>query len=489
MKPVPFSPVDIEKALSVKPITGIDLKNTLFSKISTDSRNIQKDELFVALKGANFNGEDFITPLFLNGVKGFVANKGFLKKLPETVQNDFKSKENGAFLFETDDTLKALGLLAKYQRLRCKAKLIAITGSNGKTTTRKLVGEILKRSFNILTTKGNFNNEIGLPLTLLGLSSDHDWAVVEMGMNRTGEISRLANIAQPDIGIITNTSSAHLEELKTIENVAFAKAEMFQHMNSNSTVIINSDDPRFTILESKAQENQKIDEIICFGTNANADIRADAITRDNKKTKFSILQKNKRNIDVILNSPAPFMVTNAIAATAIPLNAGMDQNSIKEGIKAFTPVSGRMNFIKLSNKINLIDDTYNANPGSVEQALITLSHVAGKNTSIAVLGDMLELGIDAEKLHRRTGKIAAENKISKIYTYGDLAANITKGAVNTGFLKQDTMSGTREEIAESIIKKFGSTISWILVKGSRGMRMEKVIQKMQQLVNNNNKAD
>ncbi|MCK5100006.1 MAG: hypothetical protein KAR45_17990, partial [Desulfobacteraceae bacterium] len=281
----------------------------------------------------------------------------------------------------------------------------------------------------------------------------------------------------------------------------------FQHMNNNSIVIININDPRFQIMKAKAEENPEIDEIIYFGTDKDADIQAGEILLDQGMTKFSILQKNKKNIDVSLNSPAPFMIANALAACAAALKAGVNKEDIKKGLKAFTPVKGRMNFIKVSDKLNLIDDTYNANPDSVKQALITLSLVSGDNNSIAVLGDMLELGEDALILHEETGKVAAENKISKIYTYGKLSSNIIKGAVKAGFPEKNTMNGTREEIAEKIIKETyspsssstsssstsssstpSSSTTWVLVKGSRGMEMEKVIQEIHKLTSYNNET-
>ncbi len=489
MEPVPFSISDIETGLGKKALVNTNDTNHLFAGISTDSRSTQNSDLFVALQGENFDGANFVTDLFLKGIKGFIVPNGFFNNLPEKLKNNFQSKKNQISLFETENTLTALGALAKFQRLRCKAKVIAITGSSGKTTTRELIAGILNYSFNILTTKGNFNNEIGLPLSLLRLSSEHELAVVEMGMNHAGEISRLANIAKPDIGLITNTSIAHLEGLGTAENIAHAKAEMFQHMNDNSIAVINIDDPRFEIVESKAKENPNINERIYFGNSKNADITADFISHNRDCTNFSVIQKDHNNIEIILNSPAPFMVTNALAACAVALKAGANEYDIKKGLKEFTPVKGRMNFSKFSNQINLIDDTYNANPDSVKQALITLSIVSGGQNSIAVLGDMLELGKDSPNLHEEIGKLAAKNEISKLYTYGKLAAHIVKGAVKAGFSKANTMNGTREEIAEKIMKDLDFSMSWILVKGSRGMKMEKVIHKMLTLKTNNKKAE
>jgi UDP-N-acetylmuramoyl-tripeptide--D-alanyl-D-alanine ligase len=482
-QPIPFTISDIENALTVKAVIKTNINNSLFSGVSTDSRNIQKGDLFVALKGENFDGADYVINLFSKGIKGFVVHKGFFDQLPENIKNDLQSQNNSISLFEAENTLAALGSLAKFQRLRSKAKVIAITGSSGKTTTRELVGKILENSFTTLTTKGNFNNEIGLPLTLLRLSKDHEWAVIEMGMNHIGEISRLANMTLPDIGIITNTSVAHLEGLGSADNVALAKSEMFEHMNKNSIVILNIDDPRFEIMESKALESSEIDQILYFGKGNDANFKADNIVQDHGTTKFSIIGKDRNNIDVCLNSPAPFMVSNALVASAAALEAGAKADDIKTGLKTFKPVKGRMNFIEFSTKLNLIDDTYNANPDSVEQALITLSLVAKDSTSIAVLGDMLELGENAQHLHEKIGECATENRISKLYTYGELSSHIIKGAVKAGFPKKNAMNTTRENIAELIMGKNDSSTVWVLVKGSRGMQMEKVIEKMRELQN------
>ncbi len=489
MEPVPFSISDIENSIGVKACINSNNSNHLFARISTDSRSTQNSDLFVALQGENFDGANFVTDLFFNGIRGFIVPTGFIDNLPEKFKKDFQSKKNQICLFETENTLSALGALAKFQRLRCKAKVIAITGSSGKTTTRELIAGILNKSFNILTTKDNFNNEIGLPLSLLRLSSEHEWAVVEMGMNHAGEISRLANIARPDIGVITNTSVAHLEGLGTADNIAHAKAELFQHMNANSIAVINIDDPRFKIIESKAKKNPNINETIYFGNSKNANITAGFISQNRGCTNFSLIQKDHNNIEIMLNSPAPFMVTNALAACAVTLRAGADEYDIKKGLKEFTPVKGRMNFSKFSNQINLIDDTYNANPDSVKQALITLSLVSGDQNSIAVLGDMLELGKDSPSLHEEIGKLTVKENISKLYTHGKLASHIVKGAVKAGFSKENTMNGTREEIAEKIMEGNDSSLSWILVKGSRGMKMEKVIHKMLTLKTNNKKAE
>ncbi len=477
--PIPFSVSDIKDSLLINPVLKHNNENHIFTRICTDSRAINKTDLFIAIKGDKFDGHNFIAQLASQGIKGFIVEKGFSEK--------FQPKDNTIAFFETDNTIKALGLLAKFQRRRSNAKVIAITGSSGKTTTRKILGKILNHSFKTLTTKGNFNNEIGLPLTLLELSANHEWAVIEMGMNHEGEISRLSDIANPDIGIITNISAAHLEGLGNIDNIAKAKSEMFENMNHNSTIILNMDDSKYALLQSNAKKNPKIKNIISFGKNKNSDFRADNVSYFQENTNFEILQKNQKTINVKIKSPAPFMVLNSLAAAAAATKAGASQDAVKKGVNAFTPIQGRMNPIKISDNVNLFDDTYNANPESVKQALITLSLVSKHNTSIAVLGDMLELGKDAPYLHEEIGWFAAQNKISKIFTHGNLASFIVKGAVNAGFPIENTMNNTKEKIAQQIIKEIElsthSSPLWVLVKGSRGMKMEKIIYTMEILMN------
>ncbi len=253
-KPIPWQIKDISKALNTDPVFSTINKDHCFTNISTDSRTSDQDQIFLALKGENFDGHTFIKSLIDKGIKGFVVNKDYIDTLDANTKLQF-SKQN-LIVFKTNDTLEALGKLAQYQRLRSNVKVLAITGSNGKTTTRKICEEIFKLKIKTHTAQKNFNNEIGLPLTLLNVSNAHDWAIVELGMNHSGEISRLSKIALPDIAIITNTADAHLEGLDTIDNVAKAKAEIFEGICKNGTAILPFDDLRREILEAKAKKKQ-----------------------------------------------------------------------------------------------------------------------------------------------------------------------------------------------------------------------------------------
>jgi murE/murF fusion protein len=326
----------------------------------------------------------------------------------------------------------------------------------------------------------NFNNEIGLPLTLLNLSSAHEWAIVEMGMNHAGEISRLSRIALPDIALVTNTGGAHLEGLGTLDNVARAKAEIFEGMREKGTAVLFADDPRRRILEEKARANKNIDQVLFFGSSDEADIRSGNIATSGTLTRFTARMEGREE-EFSIHSPAVFMVANCLAAIAAALTAGIPSSGIKMGIAAFTPVSGRMDIVKMSDALTLIDDTYNANPASVTQALKTLGAMAEGKNSIAVLGDMLELGEASKKLHWEIGRQAALSGISGLYVYGDQAKHIVEGAVGHHFPRMNIFHGTKDEIARKVLENSVDE-TWVLVKGSRGMAMEKVIQELRRLI-------
>ena len=513
--PIPWTFSDIINALNLREEldvypgvkTGENCR-PVFSGVSTDSRSIKDDELFLAVKGENFDGHDFIEKLADRGIKGFIAQAEFFDNFVEFIENnrlaekkrsaeenrsagknkDDRSCKNhdekqnkksvfkeGITLFKVDDTLKALGMLAKFQRIRSKVKLVAITGSNGKTSTRQMTSEIFKTRFNTLTTTGNFNNEIGVPLTLLKLSYEHQWAIVEMGMNHKGELSWLSEMATPDIAVVTNTAKAHLEGLGTVLEVATAKAEIFDFVAKGGTAIINHDDKRWKIIEEKAKKNSGIEKIILTGTSENSVIRAESIKHISQKTCFTLAADNPYSkVNICMNTPAAYMVINALAAAAAAFTAGLSGNEIKKGLESFTPVSGRMTIKESSKGFFIIDDTYNANPDSVKGALETLAELSREQISFVVLGDMLELGEKSAELHFKTGRQAALSGVSRLYVYGDMAEHIASGAVEAGLEANRIMKGGKKEIVDSILGRRDQP-AWILVKGSRGMKMEDVV--------------
>ncbi len=474
--PIQWEINDLIKALECDPVFSTIEKNYKFFRINTDSRTIQKNHLFLALKGEAFDGHTFIKGLTDRGIKGFITQKGYLNSLDQNTIKQFQKKN--IIIFEDQNTLAALGKLARYQRVRADVKVLAITGSSGKTTTRKIAEKIFNTQFHTLSTKGNFNNEIGMPLTLLNLSASHEWAIVEMGMNHAGEISRLSKIALPDIAMVTNTASVHLEGLGSVNNVAKAKAEIFEGLNINSTTIIPGSDPRREILETKAKENKNIKNFLFFGQDGNHDISGSDIKTDMDSTKFTVNINNIKQ-KFCINSPALFMADNCLAAICAAMSADISLKGMQTGIKAFNPVSGRMNIHKLNGSINIIDDTYNANPVSVTAALETLNNMSQERNSIAVLGDMLELGEESDKFHWQIGQKAASLGINKLYIFGTRGGQILKGAMENKFSSNNIYHGTKKKIVQKVLESINEE-TWILVKGSRAMAMETIVHELKQ---------
>lgn len=479
MEPIKFTISDIQTALGVN-ADPAQTENPIFHTVETDSRSIDTNGLFVALEGENFNGHSFIPDLLEKGVRGFVVNKTFAASISSDTAGLIR--QHKAAVFAVENTVKALGKLARHQRRRSGVKVVAVTGSNGKTSTRKMLAGIFNLEYKALCTRGNMNNEIGLPLTLLTLSKHHEWAVVEMGMNHFGEIERLSNIAVPDIAIITNTSGAHLEGVRDVDGVARAKSEIFSRMNTNGTAVLPAFDPRVEIMTARAQENPAIGKIVYFGKGSGPyGITAESEKIENDGLAFTVRLSLDETMDVRLKSPASFMIDNALAACAASRAAGINPETIKAGLEAFTPVEGRMNVSRMEGGITIIDDTYNANPASMKAAIKTLKTLAGRGKSIAVLGDMFELGDKAASFHEELGRFAAETGISKLFCHGDLAGDMVKGAEKGGFLSTNTLIGTKEDIGKAVLKAAEKQPTWVLVKGSRSMKMEEVIEIIQTL--------
>ena len=480
--PIKWTVTDIAKALNIKPFLYKESKKLSFSNIIIDSRIIENkhksNQIFLAIKGERFDGHDFLEELIQKGIKGLIVNKKSFRKLDKKIKKQIKKKR--IIVFKTKDTVKALGKLGRYQRIRSRVKLIAITGSNGKTSTKEILTNIFNLRYQTLATKRNYNNEIGVPLTLLKLSSSHAWAIVELGMNHRNEISRLSKIAMPDIAIITNTGDSHLKGLKTIENVARAKAEIFDGLSKNKTAILPADDKRYGILKDQALKS-KIKKIVFFGKKQTADIKVIDYVIKPAGIKFTAnIDKKKQSFSI--NSFASFMINNSLAAIIAAKCAKINIFEIKKGIKAFNPIKGRMNVYKLNDFINIIDDTYNANPVSTKQALSTLKKLAKNQKTIAVLADMKELGKQSSFLHRQIGQKVAMLKLSKLFVFGEQVKHCIKGAIENGFAKKNILHGTKDEITKEILKT-SDLSTWVLIKGSRSMQSEDIIDKLNNAVN------
>jgi murE/murF fusion protein len=462
VRPITWTVAEILEATGGNLLSG-DLKHS-FSGISIDSRNISVDELFVAIKGDTHDGHSFTGDVIERGVSGLLIDRANTHTLPGK-----GSTENGIVCVTVNDTIRTLGDLAAFNRKRSNASVVAITGSNGKTSTRKMTAGVVSRRFSTLSTYGNLNNQIGLPLTLLNLSFDHRWAVLELGMNSPGEIKRLAEICSPDIGVITNIGPAHLEGLGSLDAVMQAKGELLEEIKPDGTAALNADDPRLLQLADYTSRN-----VLFFGRSKNARIRARSVKGTGTGLSF-ILVLPEESITVFLKTPAAFMISNALAAAAVGHLLGLTAGEIKDGLEDFKPVKGRMNILKTGKGINIIDDTYNANPDSMKAAINTLRSLKGNHTGILVAGDMLELGDHAESMHRNIGRIAAGSDIAKLYVTGQFSQTVASGAMDEDMNPRDIFTGTKEDILEGIKDRLGPG-DWVLVKGSRGMTMETIVQ-------------
>ncbi len=437
-----------------------------FTGVSIDSRRISVDDLFIAIKGEVHDGHGFIGSVIEQGVNGCLIDRRKTDMFSISEYSD-----TGVVCITVDDTTKALGDMAAFNRRRTTVSVIAITGSNGKTSTRNMTSGVVSRRFSTLSTQGNLNNDIGLPLTLLNLNRDHQWAVVEMGMNRPGEIERLAEICLPDIGLITNIGPAHLEGLGSIEAVTKAKGELLGKIKPDGTAILNADDPRLLKLADITPVN-----ILFFGMSKRAAIRAESVEKKGEGLSFGLVLPDE-TILVHLQTPAMFMISNALAAAAAGHLLGLTAVEIKNGLETFKPVQGRMNIHNTNKGIHIIDDTYNANPGSMQAAIITLTSLKGKNRGFLIAGDMLELGEHSVSMHQRIGSIAAGSEIAGLYVTGKYAEDVAKGALKEHMNPDDIFKGTHEEIMEAVTGRLDAG-DWVLVKGSRGMAMEKVVNSL-----------
>jgi UDP-N-acetylmuramoyl-tripeptide--D-alanyl-D-alanine ligase len=435
-----------------------------FSGVSIDSREISVDDLFVAIRGNVHDGHSFIENVIAQGVKGFIVNRDKAKELSRT-----RLMEKDIVCVAVDDTTRALGDLGAYNRHRSRASVVAITGSTGKTSCREMTAGVVSRCFKSLSTRGNLNNEIGLPLTLLQLDDTHQWAVVELGMNRPGEIARLGEICSPDVGVITNIGPAHLEGLGSIEGVMNAKGEILEKIKPEGTAVLNADDPRVLQLAARTSGN-----VLFFGLSQDAAIRASSVREKEHGVSFDLMLPGN-TVSVDLNIFGHFMVSNALAAAAVGYLLGIPFPEIKAGLEDFKPVRGRMNLFKTERGIHIIDDTYNANPASMEAAIMTLRSLKGRRRGALVAGDMRELGGHAEDLHRKIGALSVRSGISRLYFTGKYAESVRAGAWDENMDPQNIFIGTREEIIENL-KDWLRTEDWVLVKGSRAMGMEKVVQ-------------
>ncbi|WP_026485530.1 UDP-N-acetylmuramoyl-tripeptide--D-alanyl-D-alanine ligase [Caldanaerobius polysaccharolyticus] len=447
---------DIIMATGGKLISGTEKVD--ITGVSTDSRTVKKGDLFVPLKGQTFDGHDFI---------GHALNSGAVAALTAKELTFHTDKA----IVLVDDTLSALQNVAKYHRERFDhLKVIGVTGSTGKTTTKEMIYAVLRKRFNVLKTVGNFNNQIGLPLTLLNLNESHDIAVVEMGMSSFGEIRALKDIAKPDIAVYTNIGISHIEKLGSRENILKAKLEMVEDFNKDNWVVLNADDDMlFNALKGIPGT------IVTYGVNR-GDIKATDIKQADKLC-FKVAHGNESVKDVVVELSAYGMhnVYNALAAIAVGLIFDISLSEIAAGLKDYTPEKMRLNVVK-ANGIVIIDDCYNASPDSMRAAVDVLSGISkGDLRTIAVLGDMKELGDYSVAAHRDVGEYVHKKGIDILLCVGTLAEYIGQGAVTSGMEVSNIYKVRDNREAIGLLKRLLKRDDVVLVKGSRAMKMEEIV--------------
>ena len=443
----------------------VGLADGQVSAISTDSRTVVPGELFVALRGEHFNGHDFISQVATRGVTTVVVEEQWLKShaIPETITG-----------IAVKNSLRALGDLAASWRKRFDTPVIAVTGSNGKTTVKEMVATILEQTGPGLKAAGNLNNLIGLPQMLFQLRSEHLWAVLEMGMSETGEIDRLAAIANPHIGIVLNALPAHLQSMGTVEAVAAAKGELLHRISDGGLAVVNADDPRVASLSQNASARR-----ISFGIDR-GEVRAREIESLGLEGQHFLLVTPHGEATVHLKACGRHNIYNALAATAALLEK-VELPLIVAGLEAFTPYKGRFQIEKIGG-ITIVDDSYNANPASTKVALETVAQIAAVGHRIAVLGDMLELGSLEGEAHRGIGAIAGRT-MDRLYLLGDLMQHFaSEGALLSDMSAEAIICGTSHAEIAAQLHQSSQDGDVILIKGSRSMSMENVAVELKKLI-------
>jgi UDP-N-acetylmuramoyl-tripeptide--D-alanyl-D-alanine ligase len=438
-----------------------------FAAIAIDSRTVTAGEVFVAVRGEVHDGHRFVDDVLKLGVRGLIVDRVRARELAPRMPS-----AGDAVCVAVADTTRALGDLGAYHRRRSPAAVIAITGSNGKTSTRRMTADIASRRFTVLEPVKNLNNQIGVPLTLFRLEPRHQWAVLELGTNQPGEIARLSAICTPEIGLITNIGPAHLEGLGSLQGVLHEKSALLAGLAPGGRAVLNADDPLLRPLPGPAGGVP-----LRFGLAADAEVRAERIRETAQGIFFELVLPGRR-APVRLNAFGRFMVHNALAAAAVGYALGLDIDELRQGLEAFSPVAGRMRVIALAGGAHLIDDTYNANPTSVEGALATLNRLRGGGRSLLALGDMRELGRDAGALHRQMGRLAAGSGAAKLLVCGEFAAEVAAGAREEGMPAADIVTGSRSDVQAALLLEI-KTDDWVLVKGSRAVGMEAVVRAVQ----------
>lgn len=424
------------------------------SSVSTDTRTIQKGCLFIAIVGEKFDGHQFISKAFEEGASAVISSVPVDTDRPVIL---------------VEDTRKAYGDLAAYYRSLFPVYLVGVTGSVGKTSTKEMIYTVMSEKYKVLKTQGNFNNDIGLPRTLLELNESHTGAVIEMGMSALGEISYLSKIACPDLGVITNIGVSHLENLGTRDRILQAKLEILDGMSDSAKLILNHDNDKLASLADIMK-----DRIRYFGIEQDGDVTASEIVQKGDSTEFVIHFENQ-NYPAKLPAIGIHNVYNALAGFLVGIEIGLLPEQIIKSYENYQNSGMRQNLTEYDG-IKVIADCYNASPDSMQAALQVISSVECTGKRIAVLGDMLELGTLSGEFHKKVGKMAAESKIDLLLCYGAEALHICEGAKEAGFSQVFHFQDKESMVSyiDGILQKGDA----VIFKASRGIRLEQVMEKL-----------
>jgi UDP-N-acetylmuramoyl-tripeptide--D-alanyl-D-alanine ligase len=448
--------VDLNLKEIIKALNGeILIKNNegIFNRISTDTRKIEKDNLFIALKGGNFNGNDYAV---------HAIEKGASIVIVDEVKFKIEELNNRGTIIKVKDTKEALADLARFYRKKLGIKVVGITGSTGKTSTKDLIAAFLSGKYRVFKTQGNFNNEIGLPLMIFELSKDYDIAVLEMGTSNFGEINRLASIAIPDIAAITNVGVSHIEYLKTRENILKEKMCITDFFKDKNSLILNCENDMLKTVDKCDKFNlEKI------GYDDSYDLYAKNVELTSEITAFDVVAKDDKSYRFTLNMVGQHNVLNALIGIQISKDFGLTFEEMEEGLKNFNATSMRLEFIN-KNDFSIINDSYNASPDSMKAALEVLKNYSGSR-KIAVLGTMGELGDYAKEAHTEVGEFAI-GKADVLLTTGEF-----KKCYEEGFKENTITFETKQELMEGLTNMIKPNDT-ILVKASRSARFEEIIK-------------
>lgn len=445
--------------------------------VSTDSRTLARGELFVALAGPReqpvrvvLDGHRFVGDALRRGAWGVLIEQQALQL--EAVAREIASWPGRAVVV-VPDSLRALGDLAAYHRRRMPARVVGITGSNGKTTTKEMAYAIAAAKWRVLRSEGNMNNLVGLPLTLLGLDNGHEVAVVEMGMSHAGEIRRLAQIAAPHVGVVTNVGPVHLEGVGGLAEVAAAKAEILEGVVPGGTAVLNADDPATPGMSARWDGR-----VVSFGLSATADVRAELIEYGPDGTAFTLVLAAAGRVRVSVPWFGEHNVRNALAASAAGYCLGADCTQVAAGLAQARPAGMRFEIVTIPPGATVVNDAYNANPASMRAALAAFAQLPAVSRRALVLGDMLELGTAAPAEHRGLGRAAAQTAPALLLAVGAFAEQVAEGARAAGLSPAAIGTAPDAEAAARLLAGWVRPGDLLLLKGSRGVRLERTLERL-----------